>query len=296
MKGIILAGGYGTRLYPLTKIISKHLLPVYDKPLIYYPLSVLMIAGIKDILIISTHQDLPKYRELLGDGSRIGISLQYDIQNSPKGIPEAFIIGEKFIGKDNIALILGDNILYGQTLSNILQDAAKEENAATIFGIYDKDPKSFGVIEFDKKGDIISIEEKPDNPKSHFVVPGLYFYDNNVISISKQLKPSKRNELEISDINQIYLKQGKLKVKILGRGMTWFDAGTHNSLLEAAQFISTVQNRQGLYIACIEEIAYYYGYIDIKQLNILANELKNTDYGKYLISIVSGESDTKLMV
>jgi glucose-1-phosphate thymidylyltransferase len=296
MKGIILAGGYGTRLYPLTKIISKHLLPVYDKPLIYYPLSILMIAGIKDILIISTQQDIEKYKKLFGNGSNIGISLQYEVQDSPNGIPEAFIIGEKFIGKDNVALVLGDNILYGQTLSTILRDASTEKDGATIFGIYDKDPKSFGVIGFDKSGKVSSIEEKPNHPKSHFIIPGLYFYNNDVILLAKQLKPSKRGELEISDINQRYLKMGKLKVKILGRGMTWFDTGTHNSLLEASQFISTVQNKQGLYIACIEEIAYYNGYISLSQLSELAKDLKNTDYGKYLMSIVSGEADTKFTV
>lgn len=293
MRGIILAGGSGTRLYPLTKVISKHLIPVYDKPLIYYPLSILMIAGIKDILIISTLSDIQKYHELLGTGNQLGINLDYAVQESPNGLPEAFIIGEKFIGKDSVALILGDNIFYGQTLSKILQEAVHEHKGATIFGIYDKTPERFGVLEFDENGNVVAIEEKPQSPKSHFVVPGLYFYDNKVISLAKQLKPSSRGELEISDLNQIYLKNKELTVKILGRGMAWFDAGTHNSLLEASQFIATVQNRQGLYIACIEEIAFNYGYINAKQLEVLAHDLKNTDYGKYLLTLASGT--TKVM-
>jgi len=293
MKGIILAGGFGTRLYPLTKIISKHLIPVYDKPLIYYPLSIFMISGIKDILIISTSLDLQKYKELLGDGSQLGISICYMIQDAPNGLPEAFIIGEKFIGSDNVALILGDNIFYGQTLSITLRLVIAEQKGATIFGIYDKHPENFGVIEFDENGKVISIVEKPTIPKSHFIVPGLYFYDNNVISLSKQLKPSLRGELEISELNQLYLQKGDLNVKILGRGTTWFDAGTHDSLLDAAQFIATIQNRQGLYIACIEEIAFHSGYINAKQLECLASGLRNTDYGKYLLSLASGEIKLK---
>jgi glucose-1-phosphate thymidylyltransferase len=293
MKGIILAGGYGTRLYPLTKVISKHLLPIYDKPLIYYPLSVLMIAGIKDILIISTTQDTSRYKDLLGDGSHLGMSFQYGIQDNPNGIPEAFIIGEKFIGDDNVALILGDNIFYGQTLSNTLNMVIAEQKGATIFGIYDKNPELFGVIDFDINGNIISIDEKPQYPKSHFIIPGLYFYDNSVIQMTKRLKPSLRGELEISDLNQIYLTQNNLKLKILGRGMIWFDAGTHNSLLEASQFIATIQNRQGLYIGCIEEIAFNQGYINSEQLYNIAKKFQNTDYGRYLLSLVSGEIKTK---
>lgn len=289
MRGIILAGGSGTRLYPLTKVISKHLIPVYDKPLIYYSLSILMIAGIKDILIISTKEDVPAYRELLGTGDQLGINLSYAVQEAPNGLPEAFIIGESFIGEDTVALILGDNIFYGQTLTKVLQEAVHDHKGATIFGIYDRTPERFGVLEFDKDGNVIAIEEKPQNPKSHFVVPGLYFYDNKVISLAKQLKPSSRGELEISDLNQIYLNNGELHVQILGRGMAWFDAGTHNSLLEASQFISTVQNRQGLYIACIEEIAFNYGYITATQLEALAHDLKNTDYGKYLLTLASGK-------
>jgi len=287
MKGIILAGGYGTRLYPLTKVISKHLLPVYDKPLIYYPLSVLMLAGIKDILIISTTDDIPKYQHLFGNGTQIGLSIKYDEQENPNGLPEAFILGEDFIGNDDVALILGDNIFYGQTLSKILQDTVKDHSGATIFGVYTKNPKPFGVIEFDKSGRVISIEEKPKKPKSNYIVPGLYFYDNEVVTLAKKLKPSKRGELEISDLNTVYLKKGTLNVKLFGRGMAWFDSGTHDSLLEAAHFIATIQNRQGLYIACIEEIAYNWGYIDARQLKHLGQEQKNTDYGKYLLGLCS---------
>jgi glucose-1-phosphate thymidylyltransferase len=289
MKGIILAGGSGTRLYPLTKVISKHLLPVYDKPLIYYPLSVLMLAGIREIMIISTQQDILKYQHLFGDGSQIGLTIQYATQDHPQGLPEAFIIGENFIRDDDVALILGDNIFYGQTLSKILQDTVNNHNGATIFGIYAKNPKQFGVIEFDKTGKVISIEEKPKKPKSNFVVPGLYFYDNDVISIAKTLKPSKRGELEISDLNGIYLKKRRLTVKLFGRGMAWFDSGTHDSLLEAAHFIATIQNRQGLYIACIEEIAYNFGYINSTQLRALAHEQRNTEYGKYLLGLCCGK-------
>jgi glucose-1-phosphate thymidylyltransferase len=296
MKGIILAGGYGTRLYPLTKIISKHLLPIYDKPLIYYPLSILMIACIKDILIISTKEDISMYSKLLGDGSKLGISIQYDVQEFPNGIPEAFLIGEKFIGNDDVVLILGDNIFYGQILSKTLLNAISTLKDATIFGIYSKNPKAFGVLEFDKHGGIISIEEKPKKPKSNFIVPGLYLYNNNVIEMTKQLKLSKRGELEITDLNQLYLKQKSVQVLLFGRGIAWFDTGTHNSLLEASQFISTVQNQQGLYIACIEEIAFNLGYIDAKQLKYLAKGLQNTDYGKYLLSLASGKTKYPVMV
>jgi glucose-1-phosphate thymidylyltransferase len=290
MKGIILAGGFGTRLYPLTTIISKHLLPIYDKPLIYYPLSILMIAGIKDILIISTKDDIPTYQKLLGDGSKIGLSLHYAVQDSPNGIPEAFLIGEKFIENDSVALILGDNIFYGQILSKILLRSISKLDGATVFAIYSKHPKDFGVLGFGKNSEILSIEEKPKKPKSNFIVPGLYLYDNSVVELTKQLKPSARGELEITDLNVLYLKQKKLHVQFFGRGIAWFDTGTHNSLLEASQFISTVQNQQGLYVACIEEIAFNLGYIDEKQLRLLARGLQKTDYGKYLLNLSSGQA------
>lgn len=296
MKGIILAGGYGTRMYPLTKIISKHLLPIYDKPLIYYPMSSLLIAGIKDILIISTKQDILNYKKLFGDGSQLGISIQYEIQNKAGGIPEAFIIGKKFIGDDSVALILGDNIFYSQILSKLLYEAANRKSGATIFGVYNKSPKDFGVLGFNAMGKVISIEEKPENPRSNYVVPGLYFYDNDVINIVKKLKPSSRGELEITDLNKIYLNQGKLNVKILGRGTAWFDAGTHDWMLEASQFISTIQRSQGLYIACLEEIVFNAGYIDSKQLQKLAIGLKGTDYGKYLKMIADGKIEIEVLV
>jgi len=282
MKGIILAGGFGTRLFPITKAVSKHLLPVYDKPLIYYPLSVLMLADIREILIISTERDIPMYRDLLGDGSQIGLSFSYASQERPRGLADAFIIGEKFIDDDKVALILGDNIFYGQHFSEILQKVRQFERGAVIFGYYVRDPHAYGVVEFNAAGDVISIEEKPKHPKSHYAVPGLYFYDHDVVNIAKQLKPSNRGELEITDVNKEYLARNQLKVHIFGRGMAWLDAGTHESLLESANFISTIQKRQGMYVACIEEIAYHQGYIKVDQLKNLAKSLDNTEYGKYL--------------
>ncbi|MCX6701428.1 MAG: glucose-1-phosphate thymidylyltransferase RfbA [Methanomicrobiales archaeon] len=287
MKGIILAGGHGTRLFPITKSISKHLLPVYDKPLIYYPLSILMLAGIREILIISTRRDIPLYKELLGDGTQLGISFSYAVQEKPGGLAEAFIIGEPFIGDDHVALILGDNIFYGQHFSDVLNHARSVHDGAVIFGYYVRDPRAYGVVEFDENQNVVSLVEKPKDPKSNFAVPGLYFYDNNVIRIAKSLKPSGRGELEITDINREYLRMGRLKVEILGRGMAWLDAGTHESLLESANFISTIQKRQGMYIACIEEIAYRLGYISRDQLRGFANSLKNTEYGQYLEFIAS---------
>ncbi|HTY14511.1 MAG TPA: glucose-1-phosphate thymidylyltransferase RfbA [Methanoregulaceae archaeon] len=286
MKGIILAGGFGTRLFPITKAVSKHLLPVYDKPLIYYPLSILMLAGIRDILIISTKRDIPLYKDLLGDGKQLGMSYSYAVQEKPGGLAEAFIVGEDFIGKEHVALVLGDNIFYGQHFSEILQEAAKFTEGAVIFGYYVRDPRAYGVVEFDTSGRAISIEEKPSHPKSNYAVPGLYFYDNDVIRIARTLKPSGRGELEITDVNREYLKMGRLKVKVFGRGMAWLDAGTHESLLEAANFIETIQKRQGLYVACIEEIAYRLGYINRTQLRELAKSLNNTEYGRYLNFVV----------
>ncbi|MCM8765509.1 MAG: glucose-1-phosphate thymidylyltransferase RfbA [Candidatus Omnitrophica bacterium] len=285
MKGIILAGGRATRLYPITKGICKQLLPVYDKPLVYYPLSVLMLAGIKEILIISTSQALPYFRNLLGEGEELGIHLCYAEQSEPKGIAEAFIIGEDFIKKDRVCLILGDNIFFGHGLPDLLREAKKEKEGATIFGYYVKNPERYGVIEFDKNNNVISIEEKPEDPKSNWVVTGLYFYDNNVVKIAKSLKPSLRNELEITDINNFYLKKGKLKVRLLGRGYAWLDTGTYTSLLEASLFIKTIEERQGLKIGCPEEIAYRMGYIDRKQLKKLAQGY-NTSYGEYLLKII----------
>jgi glucose-1-phosphate thymidylyltransferase len=285
MKGIILAGGYGTRLYPITKAISKHLLPVYDKPLIYYPLSILMLAGIRDILIISTKRDVPLYQELLGDGEELGIKFSYVVQENPGGLAEAFIIGEKFIGNDKVALILGDNIFYGQHFSPILHKASQLDEGAMIFGYYVRDPRAYGVVEIDLEGKVISLEEKPSQPRSNYAVPGLYFYDNDVIAIAKNLKPSQRGELEITDLNKEYLRQGKLTVQLFGRGMAWLDAGTHFSLLEASNFIETIQKRQGLYVACIEEIAFKLGYITKDQLLKLASGLNNTEYGRYLYDL-----------
>ena len=286
MKGIILAGGSGTRLYPLTKAISKQIMPIFDKPMIYYPLSVLMLSNIKEILIISTMRDVTIFQELLGDGSQLGIKLDYEVQIDPNGLAEAFIIGEDFIGDDSVALILGDNIFYGHGLSEILETTSRMEKGARIFAYPVKNPKSFGVIEFDKNGRAISLEEKPESPKSEFAIPGLYFYDNTVIKKAKLIKPSKRGELEITDINKMYLEENTLLVENLGRGMAWLDTGTHDSLLEASNFVEAIQKRQGFYIACIEEISYKKGWISKEQLKMLAENLLKTDYGKYLIKLI----------
>lgn len=285
MKGIILAGGSGSRLYPVTKGISKQLLPIYDKPMIYYPLSMLMLAGIRDILIISTERDLPLYKELLSDGSQLGLRFEYELQKEPRGIPEAFIIGEKFIGIDNVCLILGDNMFYGTDLVDFLKKAKKIKKGATIFGYYVNNPSEFGVIELTSDWKIISIEEKPQNPKSNYAVPGLYFFDNEVIEIAKSIEPSQRGELEIISVIKEYLKRDNLNVRIFGRGTAWLDTGTHKGLLQASNFVEAIQNRQGLYIACIEEIAYGMGFINKEELIKLAQPLLKTDYGKYLIRI-----------
>lgn len=287
MKGIVLAGGSGTRLYPITKAVSKQLLPLYDKPMIYYPISVLMLAGIKEILIISTPRDLPMYKELLGDGSDLGISFEYIEQYNPNGLAEAFIIGEDFIGDDNVALILGDNVFHGHRFTEILEKATRLEEGAIIFGYYTNNPEAFGVVEFDDEWNVLSIEEKPEHPKSNYIVPGLYFYDNDVIEIAKNVEPSDRGELEITSVNEEYLRRGKIKVELLGRGMAWLDTGTHDGLLDAANFIETVQKRQSLYIACLEEIAYLKGYIDREKLLELAEGLKKTDYGQYLFNLAN---------
>ena len=275
-KGIILAGGTGSRLYPLTKVISKQIIPIYDKPMIYYPLSVLLLANIRDILIISTPKDIDGFRNLLGDGHKIGIELSYAVQERPGGLAEAFIIGENFIGNDNVALILGDNIFYGQSLTEVLNRAMSRQEGATVFGYFVKDPRAYGVVEFDKDLNVISIEEKPSVPKTNYAVPGLYFYDNEVVDIAKNVEPSARGEKEITSVNNEYLKRGKLKVELLGRGFAWLDTGTPDSLLEAANFVATFQKRQGLYVSCIEEIAYKRGFISSKQLEKLAQELPNT--------------------
>lgn len=287
MKGIILAGGSGTRLYPITKAVSKQILPIYDKPMIYYPLSVLMLAGIKDILIISTPRDISTFKELLQDGSQLGLNIQYAVQDAPRGLADAFIVGENFIGNDKVALVLGDNIFYGYGFSERLDRAAARESGATIFGYHVSNPREFGVVEFDDSNNVVSIEEKPENPKSNYAVPGLYFYDNEVVEIAKNLKPSKRGEIEITAVNNEYLRRGKLKVELFGRGMAWLDTGTHRGLLDAANFVEAIQTRQGLYVACIEEIAYRKGLIDEAQLKILAEPLLKTDYGKYLINLIN---------
>lgn len=288
MKGIILAGGSGTRLYPLTKAVSKQIMPVYDKPMIYYPLSILMLAGIREVLIISTPRDLPVFEELLGTGEELGMRFSYAVQESPRGLADAFIIGEEFIGDDNVALILGDNIFYGQSFSKVLKNVAERKEGATIFGYYVRDPREYGVVEFDENGKAISIEEKPEKPKSNYAVPGLYFYDNKVVEIAKNVKPSARGEIEITSVNNAYLEEGKLHVETLGRGFAWLDTGNHDALLDAADFVAAFQKRQGLYISCIEEIAYKRGFIDKEQLIELAQPLLKTAYGKYLMEIAEG--------
>lgn len=291
MKGIILAGGSGTRLYPLTKAISKQIMPVYDKPMIYYPLSTLMLAGIREVLIISTPRDLPVFKDLFGSGEQLGMQFSYAVQEQPRGLADAFIIGADFIGDDSVALVLGDNIFYGQSFSRVLRNVSErvqKEKGATIFGYYVRDPREYGVVEFDENGKALSIEEKPDQPKSNYAVPGLYFYDNDVVEIAANVKPSARGEIEITSINNEYLSRGTLQVETLGRGFAWLDTGKHDSLLDAADFVAAFQKRQGLYISCIEEIAYKRGFIDKEQLLALAQPLMKTNYGKYLVEVANG--------
>ena len=298
MKGIILAGGSGTRLYPVTKAMSKQMVPIYDKPMIYYPMSVLMLSGIKDILIISTPRDIVNFKELFEDGKDLGLNIEYAVQENPNGLAEAFIIGEEFIGDDSVAMVLGDNIFYGQSFTEHLRKAATLEKGAYVFGYYVQNPKAFGVVEFDDNGKVISLEEKPEKPKSKYAVPGLYFYDNSVVKKAKELKPSVRGELEITDLNKVYMAEGTLKVQLLGRGMAWLDTGTHGSMLQASNFVEAVQNTQGTYIACLEEISYRQGWITSKQVINLAKSLMKNGYGKYLMDIVEEielkKSKTKL--
>jgi glucose-1-phosphate thymidylyltransferase len=292
MKGIVLAGGSGTRLYPLTKAVSKQILPIYDKPMIYYPLSVLMLSGIKDILLISTPRDILVFEELFGDGSQLGISISYKVQPSPDGLAQAFILGEEFIGDDSVCLVLGDNIYYGYGLAEILMRSAEIKTGATVFGYYVSDPERYGVVEFDENKNVIDLEEKPTNPKSNYAVTGLYYYDNTVVEKAKQLKPSPRGELEITDLNKLYLKEGSLKTELLGRGMAWLDTGTHESLMQASNFVASIEQRQGLKVACLEEIAYRKGYINDQQLRDLAEPLKKNQYGQYLLRLLDKSKQT----